>query len=106
MTNILKSLVLMSLVLAACTSAPAPRWERPGASAANNAWDASDCSAISWTEAERLHPFGSRGGSPSAIADWMRRQQQVDDARYATANRLFDQCMQNRGYAKVQSGGR
>ncbi len=98
--------------LAACFLALAPlaggcvaeevRWERPGAADSTIARDASDCSAIAWTEAERQHPYGAGAPMSGATVDsgWLEQRQRVDAQRFAAANRLDDLCMQNRGYRK------
>lgn len=79
------------------------RWERSGAADSTIVRDASDCSAIAWTEAERQHPYGA--GAPISGATvgsaWLEQRQRVDAERFATASRLDDLCMQNRGYRKV-----
>ncbi len=97
--------MLMSLALAACATTAPPRWERPGVSEQSSAWDASDCSAVSWTEAERLHPYEptQATGTVTVDSDWMRQRQRVDNERFADANRFFALCMQNRGYSKVET---
>ena len=79
------------------------RWERPGAADSTIVRDASDCSAIAWTEAERQHPYGAGAPMSGATVDsaWMEQRRRVDGQRFATANRLDDLCMQNRGYRKV-----
>ncbi len=105
MVRNLSGLILAVVVLAACSTAPMTRWERPGASDATSARDASDCSAVSWTEAERLHPYGATAATSSATvdSDWMIRRQQVDNARFSDANRFFALCMQSRGYSRVDA---
>ena len=67
------------------------RWERSGAADSTIVRDASDCSAIAWTEAERQHPYGA--GAPISGATvgsaWLEQRQRVDAQRFATANRLM-----------------
>ncbi len=105
MIRILNSLVL-SLLLAACATTAPPRWERQGASDATNARDASDCSAVSWIEAERLHPYGpAPAPSPAAVA-YDGERQRVDNDRFTEAHRLFALCMQNRGYRQVPAAAK
>ena len=104
MAKTVASLVLASVALGACATAAPPRWERPGVGDQSSAWDASDCGAISWTEAERLHPYEptQQTGTLTVDSDWMRQRQRVDNERFADANRFFALCMQNRGYTKVE----
>jgi len=90
------------LAVAACVSSET-KWDRPGAAPTTVARDASDCSAIAWTGAEGLHPYGLGGPSLGMTADsgGMERRQRIDNERFASANRLTALCMENRGYRKV-----
>jgi len=96
------STVTLILLAGGCVSDDM-RWERPGAADSTIVRDASDCSAIAWTEAERLHPYGAGAPMTGATVDsaWLGQRQRVDAERFAAANRLDDLCMQNRGYRKV-----
>jgi hypothetical protein len=96
------SAMAVVLVAGGCVSEEM-RWERPGAANTTIVRDASDCSAIAWTEAERLHPYGAGAPMTGATVDsaWLEQRQRVDAQRFATAGRLDDLCMQNRGYRKV-----
>jgi len=94
---------LLALLVAVTGCTPqvdAKYWERPGATQSTIFRDASDCSAIAWTEAERQHPYDpalptSTIGVQSRL---MEQRQQIDQRRFATAARLDDLCMLNRGY--------
>ena len=107
--SVARILVLSLLPLAvACISTTEVRWERPGAAPATQARDMSDCSAIAWTEAERLHPYGL-GGPPVGItagSGGMESRQQIDNERFESANRLTGLCMASRGYTKVIADAR
>jgi hypothetical protein len=97
--------VPLLLLAAACVSTTEQRWVRTGASDSTIARDASDCSAIAWTEAERLNPYGPDMMTAGALdAATLARQQRVDNERFTTANRLDDLCMLNRGYRREDVG--
>lgn len=101
------SALVLVLLAGGCVSNEV-RWERPGAADSTIVRDASDCSAIAWTEAERQHPYGA--GAPISGATvgsaWMEQRQRIDAQRFSAASRLDDLCMQNRGYRKVPAGAR
>src|SRR4029079_15515087 len=97
----------LMLAAAACVSSET-KWDRPGAASTIVAREASDCSAIAWTGAEGLHPYGLGGPSLGMTADsgGMERRQRIHNERFASANRLTALCMENRGYKKVAADAR
>lgn len=97
------------LAVAACVSSTTQtRWDRPGAAPGTVARDHSDCSAIAWTEAERLNPYGLGGPSMGTTADsgGLERRRNIDDQRFEMANRFTALCMENRGYKKAAADAR
>lgn len=103
-TGILRnSTALVSAVaVIACTTTQQTRWERPGANDYVVARDASDCSAIAYTEAERLHPYpwGVAATANTADSPGFALKQHVESERFAEADRLLDLCMRTRGYER------
>ena len=96
--------VPLFLLVAGCVTTTETRWVRPGATDSTIVRDASDCSAIAWTKAERLNPYGPQISTPGALDPaTLARQQRVDIERFAAANRFDDLCMLNRGYQGQES---
>lgn len=92
--------LLLSLGLAACTTASGPpKWDKPGVDSAVANQDLSECRIIANRQAQRAYPpyMGPNyaAGTASAVP-----QQRLDTNRAITESQAFSSCMQSRGYVQ------
>jgi len=88
------------MIFAACTTPPAERWTKSGAGDAATTADMSECRDIAQQLAVRRYPYGFSGPSMSASGTVLS-QQSDETNRSIVAKSSFDDCMENRGYARA-----
>src|SRR5215472_9246829 len=93
--------LVLPVVFAACATSPATdRWTKSGADDSTTAKDTAECHATAQQQAVRRYPYGFSGPSMSASGTVLS-QQQDDTNRSIVAKSSFDDCMENRGYARA-----
>src|SRR5262252_8371374 len=85
--------LVLPMVFAACTAPPVERWTKSGAGDAATTADMSECRDIAQQLAVRRYPYGFSGTVLS--------QQGDETNRSIVAKSSFDDCMENRGYARA-----
>ena len=92
--------LVLPMIFAACTTPPAERWTKSGAGDAATTADMSECRDIAQQQALRRYPYGFSGPSMSASGTVLS-QQSDETNRSIVAKSSFDDCMENRGYARA-----
>ena len=92
--------LVLPMVFAACTAPPVERWTKSGAGDAATTADMTECRDIAQQQALRRYPYGFSGPSMSASGTVLS-QQGDETNRSIVAKSSFDDCMENRGYARA-----
>ena len=92
--------LVLPVVFAACTAPPVERWTKSGAGDGATTADMTECRDIAQQQAVRRYPYGFSGPSMSA-GGTVLSQQSDETNRSIVAKSFFDDCMENRGYARA-----
>lgn len=100
MTRKIGMVALLGL-LVAC-AAPAPVWEKPGASAAEVKRFTQNCQAFAAAESDRRYRYDNpREGSGLAGPGDSFQATMVGNEALIFKNRVFNECMETQGYRKI-----
>lgn len=99
-------MVALLVLLGAC-AAPAPAWEKPGASNAEVKRHTQACQAFAAAEADRRYrrDYPERSGAAAGPGDAFAATMAGNEA-VLFRNRVFDECMQSHGYRKAGAAAR
>src|SRR5262249_1794086 len=92
--------LVLPMIFAAWAPPPTERWTRSGANDAATTADMTECRDIAQQQAVRRYPYGFSGPSMSASGTVLS-QQSDETNRSIVAKSSFDDCMENRGYARA-----
>ena len=92
--------LVLPMVFVACAAPPAERWTKSGAGDAATTADMSECRDAAQQQAVRRYPYGFSGPSMSASGTVLS-QQSDETNRSIVAKSFFDDCMENKGYARA-----
>lgn len=95
------ALVLLPHLLPACTPAGQGEWQKPGATNATIAADSAQCRTVAQQQAARLYPYGASNPTLGG-AGMIAAQQQASTDRNSAELEAFIDCMESRGYTRVQ----
>jgi hypothetical protein len=90
-------LALLAALLAACTAGSPAAWQNPTDRSGPSMSDTSDCRAQARRQAELRYP--DEPIAPRTTRDPLYRQQNPD--RFPSEVRLFELCMERKGFARV-----
>ena len=97
----LAALILLPHLLPACAPPGQGEWQKPGVSDATVASDRAQCRTVAQQQAARLYPYGASyptlGGAGMIAA-----QQQATTDRNSAELQAYIDCMESRGYSRVQ----